>query len=129
MSGLEIAGIVIGALGTLSGISFAIGNMISRSLKTKASAIKQRAEADTALAYEMKEFRRTNDDVKKLLQALQEATAENASDIEELKMNVANHDEDIKEVKGDIEKIWKHMNKEMKDVRERCDKIHGVVPS
>lgn len=118
---------ILSIIGTIGGFIYFIVSKILKVIEKRLEVIKAKAESETLLAVKINQSLETNEEIKQLIKSFQEEKKVSDDDLKELKFKQKEQEKDIEKNTNDIKELRIFVDKGLKDVLDRCDRIHNAV--
>lgn len=118
---------ILSIIGTIGGFIYFIVSKILKVIEKRLEVIKAKAESETLLAVKINQSLETNEEIKQLIKSFQEEKKVSDDDLKELKFKQKEQEKDIEKNTNDIKELRIFVDKGLKDVLDRCDRIHKAV--
>lgn len=118
---------ILSIIGTIGGFIYFIVSKILKVIEKRLEVTKAKAESETLLAVKINQSLETNEEIKQLIKSFQEEKKVSDDDLKELKFKQKEQEKDIEKNTNDIKELRIFVDKGLKDVLDRCDRIHKAV--
>jgi hypothetical protein len=118
---------ILSIIGTIGGFIYFIVSKILKVIEKRLEVTKAKAESETLLAVKINQSLETNEEIKQLIKSFQDEKKVSDDDLKELKFKQKEQEKDIEKNTNDIKELRIFVDKGLKDVLDRCDRIHKAV--